>query len=139
MIDPIADMLTRIRNASLVKKKDLILPMSKIKFNVAKILEKEGYVSSVTIISAGQDLQKNKTSKFDQIKINLKYNEDGSPRIKSLTRISKPGRRVYVGKDDIPRVLNNFGISVLSTSSGIMTGRDARKNKVGGELICEIY
>jgi small subunit ribosomal protein S8 len=139
MIDPIADMLTRIRNASLVKKKDLILPMSKIKFNVAKILEKEGYVSSVTIISTGQDLQKNKTSKFDQIKINLKYNEDGSPRIKSLTRISKPGRRVYVGKDDIPRVLNNFGISVLSTSSGIMTGRDARKNKVGGELICEIY
>lgn len=139
MIDPIADMLTRIRNASLVKKKDLVLPLSKVKLNIAKILEKERYISSVVVISAGQELQKNKTSKFDQIKISLKYNEDGSSRIKSLTRISKPGRRVYVGKDEIPRVLNNFGISIISTSSGIMTGRDAKKNNIGGELICEIY
>ena len=139
MIDPIADMLTRIRNASIVKKADLILPMSKVKFNIAKILEKEGLVSSVSIIPGGQELQKNKASKFDQIRIVLRYEKDGSSRIKFLSRVSKPGRRVYVDKDNIPRVLNGLGVAILSTSQGMMTGREAYKNKIGGELICEIY
>jgi small subunit ribosomal protein S8 len=139
MIDPIADMLTRIRNASLVKKEEVFLPMSKIKLNIAKILEKEGFVSSVNIVSAGQDLQKNKTSKFDQIRIVLKYDNNGQPRVSLLKRISKPGRRIYVDKDSIGRVLNGFGISIISTSKGIMTGREAQKQKIGGEFICEIY
>lgn len=139
MIDPIADMLTRIRNASLVKKGEIVLPMSKVKFNIAKILEKEGFVSSVNIVEGGKDLQKNKSAKFDQIKIVLKYEKDGQPRISLLKRISKPGRRVYIDKENIPHVLNGLGISIISTSKGIMTGREARKIGVGGEFICEIY
>lgn len=139
MIDPIADMLTRIRNASLVKKSEILLPMSKLKFNIAKILEKEDFVTSVSIVEADKGLQKNKSAKFDQIKIVLKYNKDGQARISSLKRISKPGRRVYVGKDEIHKVLNGFGISIISTSSGIMTGKEARAKKIGGEFICEIY
>ncbi len=138
MIDPIADMLTRIRNASLVRKEEVVLPMSKVKFNIAKILEKEGFVSNVSIISGGEDLKKNKASKFDQIKIVLKY-EDGKPRVTLLKRISKPGRRIYVDKNSIGKVLNGFGISIISTSKGIMTGREAQRQKIGGELICEIY
>ena len=139
MIDPIADMLTRIRNASLVKKEEVVLPMSKVKFNIAKILEKEGFVSNVSIISGGEDLKKNKASKFDQIKIILKYGEDGKPRVSLLKRISKPGRRIYVDRNSIGRVLNGFGISIISTSKGIMTGKEAQRQKIGGELICEIY
>lgn len=139
MIDPIADMLTRIRNASLIKKEEVVLPMSKVKFNIAKILEKEGFVSNVSIISGGEDLKKNKASKFDQIKIILKYGEDGKPRVSLLKRISKPGRRIYVDKNSIGRVLNGFGISIISTSKGIMTGKEAQRQKIGGELICEIY
>jgi small subunit ribosomal protein S8 len=139
MTDPIADMLTRIRNASLVKKDHIILPMSKVKFNIAKILEKEGFISKAEVIPGGKELKKNKTSKFDQIKIDLSYRNDGRPRISSLKRISKPGCRVYVDKDNIKKVLNGIGISIISTSSGIMTGREARKKNIGGELICEIY
>ncbi len=139
MIDPIADMLTRIRNASLIKKKSLVLPMSKIKFNIAKILQENSFVSSVSVVPGGQELQKNKTSKFDQIKIDLKYDQNGKPRISSLKRISKPGRRVYVSKDEIQRVLSGLGISIISTSRGIMTGKEARDKNLGGEYICEIY
>lgn len=139
MIDPIADMLTRIRNASLVKKSEIILPMSKVKLNVAKILEQERFVNSVSIVEADKSLQKNKAAKFDQIKIILKYDRDGKPKVSLLKKISKPGRRVYVGKDEIKKVLNGFGISIISTSSGIMTGKEARKRNIGGELICEIY
>ena len=139
MIDPIADMLTRIRNASLVKKEEVVLPMSKLKFNIAKILEKEGFVSKTSIIPGGKDLKKNKASKFDQIKIILKYGENDKPRLTSLKRISKPGRRIYVDKDSIGQVLNGFGISIISTSKGIMTGKEAQRQKIGGEFICEIY
>ncbi len=139
MIDPIADMLTRIRNASLVKKDEVFLPMSKIKFNIAKILKREGFISEALVVSGGEDLKKNKTSKFDQIKIVLKYDQDGQAKIKSLKRISKPGRRVYVAKDDISRVLNGLGIAIISTSKGLMTDKEARKNNTGGEIICEIY
>ncbi|MCK9438810.1 MAG: 30S ribosomal protein S8 [Patescibacteria group bacterium] len=139
MIDPIADMLTRIRNASTVRKADVLLPMSKIKFNIAKILEREGFISKAEIIKGGQDLQKNKSSKFDQIRLVLKYEADGRPRISSLKRISKPGRRVYINKDNIPTILNGFGLAIVSTSKGLMTNIEARKTKIGGEFICEIY
>lgn len=139
MIDPIADMLTRIRNASLVKKADVILPMSRVKFNIAQILEKEGFISSAVVIPGGKELKKNKTSKFDQIRLVLKYDKDGNSRVSSLKRISKPGRRVYVDRANINQVLNGFGISIISTSKGIMTGKQARRENVGGEFICEIY
>lgn len=139
MIDPIADMLTRIRNASIIKKSEVVLPMSKVKFSIANILQKEGFVSKVEIIPGGKDLKKNKAAKFDQIRIVLKYEKDGQPKISSLKRISKPGRKVYVDKDNIGKVLNGLGFSVISTSRGMMTGRQARKEQVGGEFICEIY
>lgn len=139
MTDPIADMLSRIRNASIIKKADIILPMSKIKLNIAKILEKEGFISKVEVIKGGQELQKNKSSKFDQIRIILKYDSSGQSRVSSLKRISKPGRKVYIDKDNIPTVLNGFGIAIISTSKGLMTNLEAKKNKIGGEFICEIY
>jgi len=139
MIDPIADMLTRIRNASLVKKTEVLLPMSKVKFNVAKVLEKEGFITKVEVIPGGKDLQKNKAAKFDQIKITLKYKENGQPKISSLKRVSKPGHRVYVNKDEIKPVLGGLGFSIISTSKGIMTGHQAFQEKIGGEFICEIY
>jgi small subunit ribosomal protein S8 len=139
MIDPIADMLTRIRNASLLGKDELFLPMSKIKLNIAKILEREGFISKVLTISGGEDLKKNQASKFDQIKIVLKYDQYGESKIKSLKRISKPGRRVYLAKNDIKRVLNGLGMAIISTPKGLMTDKEARKNNTGGEIICEIY
>lgn len=113
--------------------------MSKLKFNVAKVLEKEGFISKAEVIPGGKDWQKNKSAKFDQIKLTLKYKEDGQPKISSLKRISKPGRRVYVNKDEIKPVLNGLGFSIISTSKGIMTGRQAFQEKIGGEFICEIY
>jgi small subunit ribosomal protein S8 len=129
MTDPIADMLTRIRNAVAVKKPELVLPWSKIKFNIAKLLENENYLGQVEEITTG---------KFNQLKIKLAYS-DGTPNIQHIKRISKPGQRVYVAGKEIPRVLSGYGLAVLSTSQGIMAGRDAFKNNVGGELICEIW
>ena len=137
MTDPIADMLTRIRNASAVNKKEVVLPMSKMKYNIAKILEKEQWINKTEIIKTKS--LKNSSSVFDELKIVLKYKEDGSSAISSLKRISKPGCKIYVSKDKLPRVLNNLGIAVISTSKGIMTNKDARKHGMGGEVICEIY
>lgn len=137
MTDPIADMLTRIRNASAVKKADLVLPMSKIKYNIAKILESEGWIKKAEIIKGGEKGAKN--SNFDQLRIFLRYKKNGKPYISSLKKISKPGLKVYVKKDEVPKVLNGFGLAIISTSSGIMTGSQAKKSRVGGELICKIY
>ena len=137
MTDPISDMLTRIRNAFMVGKNEVVLPMSKVKYEVAKILEKEGWVQKVDFIKG--DNEKNSTSKFDQIKIVLKYKKSGKSYITSLKRISKPGLRIYVSKSELPRVLNNLGIAIISTSKGMMTNKEARKNNMGGEVICEIY
>lgn len=128
MIDPIADMLTRIRNASMVKKADVLVPYSKIKFAIAQILEKEQYLKKVEVIE----------DKFKELKLTLKY-DNKKPVISSIKRVSKVGRRIYVGKDRIARVLNGYGISVLSTSRGIMTNKEAKKMGVGGEIICEVY
>jgi len=134
MTDPIADMLTRIRNALAVKKTEIILPYSKVKFNIAKVLEKEKLIKKVETI----DATKSKTG-FKQIKIRLKYNEDNQSVIGTLKRISSPGQRIYVKKDKIPKVLNGLGMNILSTSKGLMTGQEAREKNLGGELICEIY
>ncbi len=132
MTDPIADMLTRIRNASRVKKAEVFIPFSKIKLAIIKIMKSHGLIEGYSEIKPGED------NKFGGIMINLKY-EDGKPAISSLKRISKPGRRVYVAKDEMPNVLNNFGLAIVSTSQGLFTNKEAKKMGLGGEVICEIY
>lgn len=129
MTDPIADMLTRIRNAQMAKKSDVFLPFSKIKLKIAEILKAEGYITAVEKVE----------STFPEIKITLKYTEDQKAFIRAITRISKGGRRVYVTKDKLPRVLNGLGVAVLSTSQGIVTNKQAYKLGVGGEVLCEVY
>ena len=136
MTDPIADMLTRIRNASAVKKLDVVLPMSKIKLEVAKILEKEAWVGTVSVEKFSGESDK---TNFDELRIILRYKKSGKPAIANLKRISKPGLRIYVDKDNLPKVLNNLGMAILSTSSGLMTNKEARKKGLGGEVLCEIY
>jgi len=135
-MDPIADMFTRIRNASAVKKTEIILPLSKLKFEVAKILEAEGWVKKTAVIPGGLDGRHNS---FDELQIQLKYRKNGKPQISSIKRISRPGLRIYVGKDEIPTVLNNYGIAILSTSKGLMTNKEARKQQIGGEVLGEIF
>tara|TARA_B100001248_G_scaffold5401_1_gene3831 strand:+ start:144 stop:545 length:402 start_codon:yes stop_codon:yes gene_type:complete len=130
--DPIADYLTRIRNASLTGHKVVEIPSSKMKNEITKILFDEGYIMSYKIV----EIKDNQ----DIIKIALKY--DGltsEPVIKKIQRISKPGLRKYSGTKNIPRILNGLGISIVSTSKGVMTGKTALKNKIGGELICYVY
>ena len=129
MTDPIADMLTRIRNAFMVGHDHVKIPGSIIKGEIARVLTEEGYVENYEITEEGVK----KT-----ISIKLKYGPDGKAAIDQIKRISKPSRRVYVGKDDIPRVRGGMGISILSTSSGIMTGVAARSKKIGGEILCTV-
>ncbi|HMB25969.1 MAG TPA: 30S ribosomal protein S8 [Patescibacteria group bacterium] len=129
MTDPIADMLTRIRNSYMAKKQELVLPYSKVKFAIAKILEKEDYIEKAEIDESG---------KFKQIKIELKYNNK-QPAITKMQKISKAGRRVYAAHNELPRVLNGYGIAIISTSRGVMTNNEAKHAKVGGEVLCEIY
>jgi len=128
MIDPIADMLTQIRNAQVVKKPEISLPFSKVKLALAKILKEEGYIIDFAI------LDKNKL-----LKLVLKYLENGQPIIQKIERKSTSGQRIYVGSKEIKRVLGGLGTSIVSTSMGIMTGKAARKRNLGGELICEIF
>ena len=137
MTDPIADMLTRIRNASAVKQYEVVLPMSKIKYEIAQILKREGWVNDVQVIKASG--LKNKAAKFDQLKIMLKYKKSGRPAVSNIKRISKPGLRIYVGKDELPKVLNNLGIAIISTPQGLMTNKEAKNAGLGGEVICEVY
>lgn len=129
MTDPIADMLTRIRNAALARHDRTEVPASKLKKAVADILKSEGYIADVRP-SEGSG---------DKLTIVLKYGRDRSSAIDGVRRVSRPGRRVYVKHDRIPRVLSGLGISILSTSHGLMSDRDARKHKLGGELICEVW
>ncbi len=136
MTDPIADMFTRIRNASAVRKPELLLPLSKLKLEVAKILANEGWIKKVEVIAGGLN---GRRSSFDQLRIELKYQKNGKPQISSIKRLSKPGLRVYVNKYEIPTVRNNFGFAIISTSRGIMTNKEAKKQKIGGELIGEIF
>lgn len=136
MTDPIADMLTRIRNAQAVKKETVVLPMSKIKHNIAKILQQEGFVDKVEVIKT--KAKKNQNSVFNELKIDLKY-KDGQSAISALKRISTPGRRIYVSKQQLPKVLNNLGVAIISTPKGLMTNKEAKKQGIGGEVVCEIY
>ena len=126
--DPISDMLARIRNAQAVRKAELSLPYSKVKFHIAKILEKEGYIGTVEEKTEG---------KFPQLHIALKY-ANREPRIRTIKRVSKPGLRVYAKSDELPRVLSDIGIAIISTPNGLMTNKEARVRHLGGEVICEI-
>ena len=137
MIDPIADMLTRIRNASAIHKDEVVLPMSKIKYSIAKILEETHWVGKVEVVD--KNTSGKSKSVFKELKIVLKYKDNGQSAISYLQRVSKPSHRVYVGKDDLPRVLNNMGMAIISTPQGLMTNKEAGKKKIGGEVICEIY
>ncbi|MEK7681129.1 MAG: 30S ribosomal protein S8 [Patescibacteria group bacterium] len=128
MTDPIADMLTRIRNASMINKKEVLVPFSKIKFGIAEILVKNGYLEKV----------EEKKEKHPYLLLTLKYSR-GATAINNIKRISKPGHRQYVKADEIERVLSGFGLAILSTPRGLMTNDDARKAKVGGEVICEVF
>jgi small subunit ribosomal protein S8 len=141
--DPISDLLTRIRNAQAVGKPEVVLPYSKLKASIAELLHKEGWLAGVEKVAGvkfGKKEIKSKSfnKKFDYLKIVIKY-EDAKPKIKSIKRISKPGRRVYVGKGELPYVLSNYGIAVISTSQGLMTNKKARQLGVGGEILCELF
>lgn len=131
MNDPIADLLTRIRNAQLRKSKEFVVPSSKMVVSIVDILKKEGFIEDY---KNGE----NKETTRKEVTINLKY-PDGKPSITGLKRISKPGVRRYVGYRDIRKVLSGLGVSIVSTPKGVMTGDSARKERVGGEILCEIW
>ncbi|APR84149.1 SSU ribosomal protein S8p (S15Ae) [Minicystis rosea] len=130
MTDPIADMLTRIRNAGLARHDRTEIPASRLKEAVAKILKSEGFIADVRP-SEGEGAKK--------LTIVLKYGRDRQSAIDGVRRVSRPGRRVYVPHDRIPRVFSGLGISILSTSRGLMSDREARRQKIGGELMCEVW
>ncbi|AFS79252.1 30S ribosomal protein S8 [Gottschalkia acidurici 9a] len=130
MTDPIADMLTRVRNGSNAKHETVDIPASNMKKSVANILLEEGFIKGLDVIEDG---------KQGIIRVQLKYGEDKNKIITGIKRISKPGLRVYVKSDEIPRVLGGLGIAILSTSKGIMTDKEARKSKLGGEVICYVW
>ena len=130
MTDPIADMLTRIRNANTVKHETVDVPASNIKKEIARILLEEGFVKGYDVIEDG---------KQGIIRLQLKYGVEGERVISGLKRISKPGMRVYSTKDEIPKVLNGLGVAIISTSKGILTDKEARKEYVGGEVICYVW
>ena len=126
MTDPIADMLTRIRNANQMRNKEVAMPTSKMKVEIAKLLDSEGFIAGYTV-------------KDNTLTLTLKYGQKKERVITGLKRISKPGLRVYAGADEIPYVLNGLGIAIISTPKGVMTDKLARKNNVGGEVIAYIW
>jgi small subunit ribosomal protein S8 len=128
--DPIADMLTRIRNAVMVRHDSLMVPSSKMKLAIANILKEEGFISDYEVVRG---------KPHREIKILLKYQDRNEPVISGLERVSKPGLRVYVQKKEIPRVYGGLGIAILSTPDGVMTGQEAWRRGVGGELLCYVW
>jgi small subunit ribosomal protein S8 len=130
MTDPIADMLTRIRNAIAAKHSRVDIPGSKLKMEIARILKEEGYINNYVTKGDG--------AKF-VIRIFLRYDAKGSSSITHLARVSRPSRRVYVGAGEIPRVLGGYGVNIISTSRGLMSGKRARQENVGGEVLAEVY
>jgi small subunit ribosomal protein S8 len=129
MTDPITDMLNQIRNAQAVQKTEVFIPLSKIKNEIAMILSKEGFIGEIKKSSKGKE---------KALKISLKY-DNGVPAIDGLKRVSKPGQRIYESVHEIKKVHGGFGISVISTSKGLMTNKEARKQKLGGEIICQVW
>jgi small subunit ribosomal protein S8 len=130
LTDPVADLLARIRNALGARHQKLDVPASKLKLEIARILKEEGYIANFK--ATEEDGRK-------VLRIYLKYGPDNAAAISNLQRVSRPGCRVYVGRDDIPRVLGGLGINILTTPKGVMTGRKARKEGVGGEVLCEVW
>ena len=130
MTDPVADMLTRIRNAVMGKHQKVDMPASRLKVQIARILKEEGYINNFVVKGEGPK---------KVVRIFLRYDARGTSSITYLARVSRPGRRVYVGSHQIPRVLGGYGVNIVSTSRGLMSGKTARKENVGGELLAEIY
>jgi small subunit ribosomal protein S8 len=130
LTDPIADMLTRIRNAIMIGAEKVDIPASRIKLEIAKILKEEGFIRAYKIL---------KDRRQGILRITLKYTPESEPVISGLKRVSRPGRRVYVGKDAIPNVMGGVGISVLSTPRGVLAGKSCRREKTGGEVLCYIW
>lgn len=128
--DPISDLLTRVRNAILAKHDRLDVPKSKVKVEVTRLLKQEGYIEDFEVIEG---------KPADHIRIYLRYSPDGVPAIRHVARVSKPGRRVYRGADDIKPILNGLGTAFVSTSHGMITDREAREQRIGGEILCEIW
>jgi small subunit ribosomal protein S8 len=130
MTDPLADMLTRIRNAGMVKFEAVEMPLSKVKTGVAAILKKEGFINDYQVLD---------TDTQGVLRIEMKYDQNNERIITNLKRVSKPGRRIYVKHDQIPKVMSGLGIAIISTSKGIFTDKEARSMKIGGELLCEVW
>ncbi len=130
LTDPIADLLTRIRNAAAARQTKTEVPASRLKIGVARILKEQGYITNYRV---AEDNGKR------TIKVYLKYASDSRPVISKIERVSKPGRRVYVGAKEIPRVIGGLGINILTTSHGVMTGKEAGAKGVGGEILCSVY
>lgn len=137
MTDPISDMITRIRNAVTAKHTRVDLPASKLKGEIARILQDEGYIQGFRLVDVPSDQDGRQSRQV--IRIFLKYGPHGERVISGLERISRPGRRVYLGVEDVPQVLGGLGTSILTTSRGVMTGRAARQAGVGGEVLCNVW
>jgi small subunit ribosomal protein S8 len=136
MTDPVADMLTRMRNALRIRRKKVLIPRSRLKVGIAEVLKREGYIGEFRLIDAKPG---DKEALQGWIEIDLKYGPEGEDVMTFVQRNSKPGRRVFSKVDDLPLVLNGLGISILSTSQGILSDREARLKRVGGEVLCTIY
>ncbi len=128
--DTISDMLTRIRNALMAKKSEVVLPYSNFKHNLARVLMTEGWINHVEV---------KETAGIKNLALLLKYDQEGSPVISGIKRVSKPGQRIYSGRTQIPKVLGGMGTTIISTSRGLMTDKQARQEKVGGEIVCQVW
>ena len=137
MTDPIADMLTRIRNATIARHTRVDIPASTLKLEIAKILELEGYIQSFKTVETPDGEGKSAVQKT--IRVQLKYGPRGERVITGIERVSRPGRRVYFGRADVPTVLGGLGTAILTTSRGVMTGREPRRQGVGGEVLCNVW
>ena len=137
MTDPIADMLTRIRNATIARHTRVDIPASTLKLEIARILELEGYIQSFKTVDTPDGDGKSAVQKT--IRVQLKYGPRGERVITGIERVSRPGRRVYFGREDVPTVLGGLGTAILTTSRGVMTGREARRQGVGGEVLCNVW
>ena len=132
MTDPIADMLTRIRNGIQARHDRVELPVSKLKVEIAKILKSEGFISNYKLVEENAKPQ-------GTLRLYLKYSDDGEPVIHGIERVSRPGRRVYRGKEELPKVLGGLGLAIVSTSKGVLSGAEAAKSGVGGEVLCQVW
>jgi small subunit ribosomal protein S8 len=128
--DPIADMLTRIRNAAMARHEQVLVPASRVKLEIARILKNEGYIQKFALLEEKPQAK---------IRINLKYMPDRKPAISDLHRVSTPSRRIYVGREELPRVKGGLGVAIITTSQGIMSDREARRRRLGGEVLCTVW